>query len=103
MVYILSILAKLFPCVYVNCLSDLLDFCHLFISLCLFIMLVQLLLILLLSLCGSDLSRISVTKLKSPVIIRFFGFSNFLMYSLILSMVFNFSFCLLDIYTFIIM
>ena len=72
--YILSILARLFPCLYVNCLSSLFDSRHPSISLCSLVVLVQLSLTRLLSLCGGDLSRASVTKLKSPVIIRLFGF-----------------------------
>ena len=101
-VYILLILARLFPCVYVNCLSDLFDFCQPSIRLYSFVMLVQFLLILLLSLCGSDLSSASVTKLKSLVIIRLFWFFIFLVCSLILFMVSIFSFCSFGMYTFII-
>ena len=100
--YILSILARLFPCVYVNCLSSLFDSRHLSISLYSLVVLVQLSLIQLLSLCGGDLSRVSVTKLKSPVIIRLFGFLIIFMCSFILFMVSIFPFLSFGIYTFII-
>ena len=100
--YILSILARLFPCVYVNCLSSLFDSHHPSISLYSLIVLVQLSLIRLLFLCGGDLSRASVTKLKSPIIIRLFGFFIVFMCSFILFMVSIFPFLLFGIYTFII-
>jgi len=99
-IYILFILTRLFPWIYMNYLFFSLAFLHLSVNWCFSMISIHFSHIFSLLLCGSDLSKAFVAKLKSPIIIRLLYLSSLSIYSFILSIVFVFSFFVFGMYMF---